>query len=138
MRAAYERKRCAKVRDVYNEHIAEDLRRRDERIRRRDERRKRIVQRNMERGATLRVILDPNRDAFGREKNGIPNRQAAWDLHEAGIPVRWCATEGADAGEIFLEQCGKLNLLARCVPQTPRPPHDATLHRVHSSMPLVY
>ncbi|MFG1498010.1 phospholipase D-like domain-containing protein [Saccharospirillum sp. HFRX-1] len=47
-----------------------------------------------ERGVELRVILDPNRDAFGREKNGIPNRQTAWDLHDEGIAVRWCATEG--------------------------------------------
>lgn len=47
-----------------------------------------------ERGVELRVLLDPNRDAFGREKNGVPNRQAAWDLHRAGIPVRWCNTSG--------------------------------------------
>jgi len=47
-----------------------------------------------QRGVAVRVILDPNRDAFGREKNGIPNRQAAWDLKEKGIAVRWCATEG--------------------------------------------
>lgn len=47
-----------------------------------------------ERGVELRAMLDPNRDAFGREKNGIPNRQTAWDLHEENIPVRWCATEG--------------------------------------------
>lgn len=47
-----------------------------------------------ERGVTLRVLLDPNRDAFGRAKNGIPARQAAWDLHEAGISVRWCNTDG--------------------------------------------
>jgi len=47
-----------------------------------------------QRGVIIRAILDPNRDAFGREKNGIPNRQAAWDLHEQGIEVRWCATEG--------------------------------------------
>lgn len=47
-----------------------------------------------ERGVAIRVLLDPNRDAFGREKNGIPNRQAAWDLHDAGIEVRWCATQG--------------------------------------------
>lgn len=47
-----------------------------------------------QRGVELRVLLDPNRDAFGREKNGIPNRQAAWDLHRAGIPVRWCNTSG--------------------------------------------
>ena len=47
-----------------------------------------------QRGVTIRVLLDPNRDAFGREKNGIPNRQAAWDLHRAGIPLRWCNTSG--------------------------------------------
>ena len=46
------------------------------------------------RGVALRVLLDPNRDAFGREKNGIPNRPAAAELHAAGIPVRWCDTHG--------------------------------------------
>lgn len=47
-----------------------------------------------ERGVVIRALLDPNRDAFGREKNGIPNRQAGWDLYRAGIPVRWCNTHG--------------------------------------------
>lgn len=47
-----------------------------------------------QRGVALRVLLDPNRDAFGREKNGIPNRQVAWDLHRAGVPLRWCNTSG--------------------------------------------
>lgn len=47
-----------------------------------------------ERGVAIRAVLDPNRDAFGREKNGIPNRQAAWDLHKAGIDLRWCFTQG--------------------------------------------
>lgn len=50
--------------------------------------------RAQQRGVVIRILLDPNRDAFGREKNGIPNRQAAWDLHKAGIAVRWCATSG--------------------------------------------
>src|SRR5690606_35501129 len=59
-----------------------------------------------ERGVTLRILLDPNKDAFGREKNGIPNRQVAMTLHRAGIPVRWCNTSG--------EQChSKLMLLVR-------------------------
>jgi hypothetical protein len=53
----------------------------------------------------VRVVLDPNKDAFGREKNGIPNRQVAWELHRQGVPVRWCATQG--------EQChSKLLLLS--------------------------
>jgi len=47
-----------------------------------------------QRGADVRVLLDPNRDAFGRQKSGIPNRQVALELHDAGIPVRWCMTNG--------------------------------------------
>lgn len=58
-----------------------------------------------QRGTQIRVLLDPNRDAFGREKNGIPNRQFAWDLHQAGIDVRWCATSG--------EQCHRKLLVLR-------------------------
>lgn len=46
------------------------------------------------RGATLRVLLDPNKDAFGRRKNGIPNRQVAKELVKHGIPVRWSDTHG--------------------------------------------
>ncbi|MDV2441941.1 phospholipase D-like domain-containing protein [Acinetobacter gerneri] len=47
-----------------------------------------------ERGIKLRVLLDPNKDAFGRQKNGIPNRQVAKELYENGIDVRWCDTHG--------------------------------------------
>ncbi|ALH95218.1 phospholipase D family protein [Acinetobacter equi] len=47
-----------------------------------------------ERGVNVRVLLDPNKDAFGREKNGIPNRQVALELHQAGVNVRWCNTQG--------------------------------------------
>lgn len=56
-----------------------------------------------ERGVDIRVILDPNKDAFGREKSGVPNRQVASELHAAGIPVRWCNTHG--------EQCHTKMLL---------------------------
>ncbi|PHR68566.1 phospholipase D family protein [Alcanivorax sp.] len=58
-----------------------------------------------QRGVQLRVLLDPNKDAFGREKNGIPNRQVGSELHNAGIPVRWCNTQG--------EQCHTKMLLRR-------------------------
>ncbi len=58
-----------------------------------------------EAGATVRVMLDPNKDAFGREKNGVPNRPVARELHLAGIPVRWCDTHG--------EQCHAKMLLRR-------------------------
>lgn len=50
-----------------------------------------------ERGATVRVILDPNKDAFGRVKNGMPNRQVARELVNAGIDVRWANTHGEQA-----------------------------------------
>ncbi len=46
------------------------------------------------RGVTVRALLDPNKDAFGREKNGIPNRQVGSEFHQSGIEVRWCNTRG--------------------------------------------
>ena len=50
------------------------------------------------RGGAVRVLLDANHDAFGREKNGVPNRPVAAELMElAGdhdIQVRWAATAG--------------------------------------------
>lgn len=47
-----------------------------------------------ERGAVVRVLLDVNSDAFGRKKNGVPNRPVAAELVGAGVSVRWCATLG--------------------------------------------
>ncbi len=58
-----------------------------------------------ERGSSVRILLDPNKDAFGYKKNGIPNRPVAAALRESGIPVRWCDTHG--------EQCHAKVLLAR-------------------------
>jgi phosphatidylserine/phosphatidylglycerophosphate/cardiolipin synthase-like enzyme len=46
------------------------------------------------RGALVRVILDPNRDAFGYRKNGIPNRPVAAELEAHGVAVRWYRTHG--------------------------------------------
>jgi phosphatidylserine/phosphatidylglycerophosphate/cardiolipin synthase-like enzyme len=49
------------------------------------------------RGVAVRVILDPNKDAFGRTKNGIPNRSVASELVSAtdgAIKVRWFRTHG--------------------------------------------
>ncbi|MGB0513349.1 MAG: phospholipase D family protein [Wenzhouxiangellaceae bacterium] len=57
------------------------------------------------RGARVRALLDPNHHAFGREKNGIPNRQVAAELTEAGVEVRWCHTTG--------EQCHDKLVLVR-------------------------
>ena len=49
------------------------------------------------RGVWVRAVLDPNRDAFGHEKSGIPNRQAAEYLTRTaggGLTIRWYATRG--------------------------------------------
>ncbi|PVZ86043.1 phospholipase [Serratia sp. S1B] len=49
------------------------------------------------RGVQIRVLLDPNKDAFGLKKNGIPNREVAAELHDAGIQIRWNDTHGEQA-----------------------------------------
>jgi phosphatidylserine/phosphatidylglycerophosphate/cardiolipin synthase-like enzyme len=49
------------------------------------------------RGARVRLILDPNKDAFGIEKDGVPNRPVARELLETSggaIVVRWYQTRG--------------------------------------------
>jgi phosphatidylserine/phosphatidylglycerophosphate/cardiolipin synthase-like enzyme len=46
------------------------------------------------RGVIVRVVLDPNRDAFGYKKNGIPNRPVAAELEAHGVAVRWYRTHG--------------------------------------------
>ena len=57
------------------------------------------------RGVQVRALLDPNHDAFGRKKSGLPNRPVGMELHRAGIEVRWCLTTG--------EQCHAKLLLLR-------------------------
>lgn len=50
-----------------------------------------------ERGVDIRLILDPNKDAFGHIKNGVPNRPVAHELvtkSKHKIQVRWCDTHG--------------------------------------------
>lgn len=50
-----------------------------------------------ERGVKVRLILDPNKDAFGIQKDGVPNRPVANELVAAGagrIQVRWYRTAG--------------------------------------------
>ncbi|MFA4945365.1 MAG: phospholipase D-like domain-containing protein [Lentisphaeria bacterium] len=55
------------------------------------------------RGATVRLLLDLNRDAFGRAKNGIPNRATAHSLHAWAtrtghdLQIRWFRTAGEQA-----------------------------------------
>ncbi len=52
------------------------------------------IKRAQRRGVAQRILLDPNKDAFGRNKNGIPNRPVAHELHQQGIPIKWCDTHG--------------------------------------------
>lgn len=50
------------------------------------------------RGASVRVILDPNKDAFGQRKDGTPNRPVATELMlHANIRIRWYDTHGEQA-----------------------------------------
>lgn len=61
------------------------------------------LKRAQQRGVHLRLLLDPNKDAFGRKKNGIPNRAVAYELHAAGVPLRWCRSDG--------EQCHSKSIM---------------------------
>ena len=54
----------------------------------------RALERAHARGVELRVLLDPNKDAFGHDKRGIPNRPVAARLNKAGISMRWVHTHG--------------------------------------------
>ena len=80
-----------------------------------------------ERGVRVRVILDPNRDAFGRQKDGVPNRPVANELvtqSGAKIQVRWYRTHGEQfhtkmamvrRGDRFIASLGSANLTRRNV-----------------------
>ena len=46
------------------------------------------------RGVALRLLLDPNKDAFGNPKFGIPNREVAEELAREGVEIRWAHTHG--------------------------------------------
>jgi phosphatidylserine/phosphatidylglycerophosphate/cardiolipin synthase-like enzyme len=50
-----------------------------------------------QRDVRVRLILDPNKDAFGHSKDGVPNRPVAAELMRRGggnIEVRWYRTHG--------------------------------------------
>jgi len=77
------------------------------------------------RGVLVRLLLDPNKDAFGREKNGIPNRPVAGELVTSSggdIRVRWYRTHGEqfhsklvviDSGNRLWAMAGSANLTRR-------------------------
>lgn len=58
----------------------------------------------VDRGAQVSLLLDPNKDAFGREKFGVPNRVTARRLHDWAaekdsreLKIRWFDTHGEQA-----------------------------------------
>lgn len=61
------------------------------------------LKRAAQRGVQVRALLDPNRDAFGKQKDGIPNRPVARELVDAGVAVRWCNTTGEQCHSKFIQ-----------------------------------
>lgn len=47
-----------------------------------------------DRGVNISIILDLNKDAFGKKKIGIPNKQVAKELVEHNVQIRWYETQG--------------------------------------------
>ena len=50
-----------------------------------------------QRGVEIKIVLDANKDAFGLEKNGVPNRPVAYKLvkdSKGKIEIRWYSTHG--------------------------------------------
>lgn len=77
------------------------------------------------RGVNVRLILDPNKDAFGRQKDGVPNRPVANELitrSQGRIDVRWYRTHGEQfhtklmlitRGDTLIASLGSANLTRR-------------------------
>lgn len=85
------------------------------------------------RGAEIRLVLDPNENAFGRDKIGIPNRPVAAQLQSEApdkIEIRWYNTteEQYHSKMIFVErQNGESSVLAGSTNFTPRNLKDYNL-----------
>lgn len=81
--------------------------------------------RSASRGVKVRLILDPNKDAFGRQKDGVPNRPVASELVRRSneqIQVRWYRTHGEQFhtklalvthGDRLIASLGSANLTRR-------------------------
>ncbi|MCA9459332.1 MAG: phospholipase, partial [Nanoarchaeota archaeon] len=68
------------------------------------------------RGVNVRIILDPNKDAFGMEKGGIPNRQVASELIKKSngkIKIKWYNTNGEQFHSkfIFIQKTDGTNII---------------------------
>ncbi len=77
------------------------------------------------RGVDIRLVLDPNKDAFGLKKDGVPNRPVARELvarSDGRIRVRWYRTHGEQfhtkltlvtQGDRLVASLGSANLTRR-------------------------
>lgn len=78
-----------------------------------------------QRNVAVQLILDPSRDAFGRQKDGVPNRPVANELvtrSDEKIAVRWYRTRGEQfhtklalisRGDRLIVSLGSANLTRR-------------------------
>ena len=77
------------------------------------------------RNVKVQLVLDPNRDAFGRQKDGVPNRPVANELvteSDGAIQIRWYRTHGEQFhtklalithGDQLIASLGSANLTRR-------------------------
>ncbi|OWA34633.1 phospholipase [Saccharibacillus sp. O16] len=85
------------------------------------------------RGVAVKLVLDPNENAFGRDKIGIPNRPVAADLHNEvpeNIEIRWYNTvkEQYHTKMIFIDRAqGESTVMAGSTNFTPRNLKDYNL-----------
>jgi hypothetical protein len=57
------------------------------------------------RGVAIRILLDPNKDGYGYERSGLPNRVVASELvadSDGAVRVRWYRTHGEQFSAGFL------------------------------------
>ena len=70
----------------------------------------------VERGVSVKIIADPNKDAFGMKKNGRPNREALTRLKKKhpAAEIRWYSTTGEQyhTKMAFIEMKDKNRLIA--------------------------
>lgn len=100
-----------------------------------------------ERDVSIRLILDPNKDAFGHTKNGVPNRPVAHELitkSNRKINIRWCATHGEQchAKMILLNIRNRQHLIAGSANLTRRNINDYNLETnvsvsAHQQIPAI-
>ena len=85
-----------------------------------------------DRGVSIRMLLDPNKDAFGREKNGTPNRQVAHELiqsSDGNTTIRWCDTHGEQCHSklLIIEKNDRMTMMQGSANYTKRNLQDYNL-----------